>query len=150
GVSRYDPERAAFSTLSVPDGLPAGEFEPGSAARFAGLLILGSVNGLAVRPAGTPFPHPAASPLVVASLNTRYGHFHGSRPAWELDAMSIPYREWVSIEMALLEYDGAAARRRYSYRLDGEWVELGGRRDITITDLSPGEHTFTARARNNQ
>jgi signal transduction histidine kinase/ligand-binding sensor domain-containing protein len=149
GLSRYDPDHEAFSGLSVPDGLPAGEFEPGSATRSGDLLVFGSVNGPAVRPAGTPFPAPATSPLVVTSLSTRSGSYPGTRPAWELDAMSIPYGEWVSIELALLEY-GADARHRYEYNLGGEWIDLGSRRAITITDLSPGEHLFAARARNSQ
>ena len=149
GLSRYDPGREAFAGMSVPDGLPAGEFEPGAATRTADLLVFGSVNGPAIRPAGTLFPAPAPSPLVVTSLSTRSGPYHGARPPWELDVMSIPYGEWVSIELALLEF-GADARHRYEYRLGGEWIDLGSRRAITITDLSPGDHSFAARARNSQ
>ena len=149
GVSRYDPGRGTFAGLTVADGLPAGEFEPGSAARVADLLVFGSVNGPLVRPAGTPFPAPSTSPLVVDSLSTRAGPYRGPHPAWELDAMSIPYGEWVSIELALLEF-GADARHRYEYRMGGEWIDLGGRRVITITDLRPGAHLLEARARNSQ
>jgi signal transduction histidine kinase/ligand-binding sensor domain-containing protein len=149
GMTRYDPGHETFAGLSVADGLPAGEFEPGAATRTSGLLVFGSVNGPFVRPAGTTCPVPAPSPLVVALLSTRSGPYRGARPAWELDAMSIPYGEWVSIELALLEY-GAEAGHRYEYSLGGEWMDLGGRSAITLTDLRPGAYPFAARARNSQ
>jgi signal transduction histidine kinase len=73
----------------------------------------------------------------------------GDRPAWELGELKVPYGQWLSIELAVLDY-GPQQSHYYAYSLGDEWVELGSRREITFTGLAPGPHEFSARGRNSQ
>ena len=152
GLSRFDPERRLFANFHMADGLPAAEFEPRSAARNGQSLFFGSVKGIATLPAGTPFQLPEASPTVITSLSTEAGEFVGERPIWLPQQVEIPYGEWLSLEIAVLDYS-PGENRAYAYRLGDErepWVELGARRAVTFTDLNPGTFEFSARARNSQ
>jgi len=150
GLSRFDPESGIVANFYVADGLPAAEFESGSAARTEDTLCFGSVKGLVAFPAGTPFPSSAPSPTVVASIRTSSGPVRGERPAWSLEELVVPYGEWLSFELAVLDYS-PEHRHRYAYRLgrDTDWIDLGSRREITFTGLKPGIHELEARGRNN-
>jgi signal transduction histidine kinase/streptogramin lyase len=149
GLSRFDPDRETFSSIFVSDGLPTGEFESGAAARGSDALWFGTVKGLVTFPTGSPFPPPNPSPMVVTSIRSIDGEIRGARPAWKLDSLELPWNEWLSIELAVLDYS-PEIRHRYAYRLDEDWVDIGSRREITFTDLKPGVHEFTAMGRNSQ
>jgi len=149
GLSRFDPASRAFASIYVSDGLPTAEFEPGSAARTRDSVCFGSVKGVVAIPAGTPFSPPTPSPTLITSLRSAGEEIRGDRPAWELEKLQIPYGQWLSIELAVLDYS-PEQRHHYAYRLGDEWVELGSRREITFTGLAPGPHEFSARGRNSQ
>jgi signal transduction histidine kinase/ligand-binding sensor domain-containing protein len=150
GLSRFETESGIVANFYVADGLPAAEFESGSAARTLDRLCFGSVKGLVAFPAGTSFPAPTASPTVVASIRTSSGPVRGDRPAWSLEELVVPYGEWLSFELAVLDYS-PEHRHRYAYRLgpQTDWIDLGSRREITFTGLKPGIHELAARGRNN-
>ena len=57
---------------------------------------------------------------------------------------------WFSLEFAALDF-GIPRRNQYAYRMDGltdHWIELGGKRDVTFTNLDPGRYTFRVKASN--
>lgn len=149
GLSRFDPEGESFASIFVSDGLPTGEFESGAAARNGDTLYFGTVKGLVTFPVGTPFPPPEPSPMVVASVRTVSGEIEGDLPVWSLESLEVPWDEWLSFELAVLDYS-PERRHRYAYRLGEEWVDIGSRREITFTDLKPGIHEFAAMGRNSQ
>jgi len=149
GLSRYHPELKAFTNLFVSDGLPSAEFEAGSAARGRSLLCFGSVRGLVALPAGTDFELPAPSPVVVRSVRTASGDVPGRRPGRAPEHLELPYGTWLSIDLAVLDYS-PELEHRYAYRLEDEWIEIGGRREITFTTLQPGTHDLRIRGRNSQ
>jgi signal transduction histidine kinase/ligand-binding sensor domain-containing protein len=151
GLSRVDPDRLEVANFYVADGLPAAEFEAAAAVRSPGALHFGSVKGLVTIPSGTEFPPPLVTPTVIASIRTASGSYTADKPAWELEELAVPYGEWLSIEMAVLDYN-AETRHAYAYRL-GEtepWVDLGSRRAMTFTNLRPGTYRLAARGRNAQ
>jgi ligand-binding sensor domain-containing protein/signal transduction histidine kinase len=152
GLSRFDPDGDAVVNFYVADGLAAAEFEPGSAARARSELYFGSVKGLVTIPAGTPFPAPTSSATVVTSIRTSAGELGGEQPVWLREHVEIPYGEWLSLELAVLDFN-TEHNHAYAYRLGDEreeWVELGPRRTITFTDLSPRSYTLSVRGRNAQ
>ena len=149
GLSRFDPETSHFANFGVSDGLPAAEFEPGAVARSRDRLYFGSVGGLVAIPIETTFAPPASSPVVIASITTTAGHVRGNLPAWKTTEVEVPYGDWLSFELAVLDYRTEGGHR-YAYRLDEDWIDLGSRRDITFTDLQPGTHEFAAMGRNSQ
>jgi signal transduction histidine kinase/streptogramin lyase len=152
GLSRFDPETKAFANFLVADGLPSAEFAPGAAARIGSVLYFGTVKWLATVSAGAPFPQRIASPTVVTSVRGATDELKDERSAWRLARLSIPYGEWLSLEVAVLDY-ASELKHAYAYRLGGAsapWVDLGARRSITFTDLAPGTYEFHAKGRNDQ
>ncbi len=152
GLIRFDHRSGSFANFSVADGLPSGEFEPGSVASSKVTLYFGSVRGLVALPRGTSFPEMAASPTVITSIETSTGPLKGTSPVWELEELEIPWGGWLSLEFAVLDYS-AEHRHHYKYRLggdDAEWIDLGIHRDITFTALDPGDYEFAVRGRNSQ
>ena len=149
GLSRFQPERNAFTNLLVSDGLPAAEFEPNAAIRSRETLYFGTVRGLVALPAGTAFETPSPSPVVVRSIRTAAGEIFGRRAVRAPDRLEIPYGTWLAVEFAVLDFS-PERDHRYAYRLDDDWVELGESREITFTSLQPGIHALRVRGRNSQ
>ncbi|HVQ34743.1 MAG TPA: two-component regulator propeller domain-containing protein [Candidatus Bathyarchaeia archaeon] len=152
GLARYDPASHTVVNYGGPEGVPAAEFEVGSASRSRDTLYFGGVRGLVTVPAGLPRRAMAPSPTVVSAIRTPRGELAADRPVWELDRLTVPYGSWVSLEMAVLDF-AAPERNLYAYRVGGpggEWIDLGTRRSVTFTDLSPGKHAFAAKGRNGQ
>jgi ligand-binding sensor domain-containing protein/signal transduction histidine kinase len=149
GLSRFHPDSNAFTNLFVSDGLPSAAFETGSAARSRTQLCFGAVRGLVVVPAGTGLRASAPSPIVVRSIRTTSGEVIGRPLDGRPDRLVVPYGDWLSLELAVLDYS-PELEHRYAYRLDGDWIEIGSRREITFTSLRPGHHALRLRGRNSQ
>jgi signal transduction histidine kinase/ligand-binding sensor domain-containing protein len=151
GLSRFDPGAGLHSSYFVADGLPSAEFEPAVALRTGRRLYFGSVKGLVAVPAGTPFNEVAASPMLVRAIRTTTGELRGTAPPWRTSHLEIPYGRFLSLELAVLDYN-TDHRHAYSYRLgdDADWIELGEADVITFADLSPGSYEFQARGRDCQ
>lgn len=152
GLSRFDPESKNFSQLYVGDGLPAGAFEPGAAARTNDTLYFGSVRWLVALPAGTPFPQHLPSPVVITSIRDIHGELVGKNPSWLRTHLEVPFNSWFALTLAVIDFN-VEHHHRFQYRLgdeDDPWVDLGPQREITFLDLDPGTHEFSARAHNCQ
>jgi len=150
GLSRFDPGTRTFASFNVADGLPSGEFEPNTAVRTANALYFGTVKWVVAIPAGTVLPEPERSPTVITSIRTATGDVRGDRPVWEMEHLEIPWGQWFSIELAVLDFH-SDHNHSYLYRLGDrseEWIDLGTRRAITFTNLDPGIHPFNVRGRN--
>lgn len=147
GLSRLRPETGEFVNFT---GIAGPVFLPGGVARGAGRLYFATRDGVVTLPLGTPFPEPQPSPVVMTAIQTLDGPLASDRPVWELDRIEVPYGEVLSFKFVVLDYGQG---HRYAYRLDtgrDRWVDLGQRREITFTDLEPGEHVLTVRGRNDR
>jgi signal transduction histidine kinase/ligand-binding sensor domain-containing protein len=152
GLSRFKPDTGEFASLQFADGLPAAEFAVSAAVRGREALYFGSVKGVVAIPTGTPFPAPSASPTIIRKIRNSTVELQGNRPVWELDWLEIPYGEWLSLEFAVLDFN-LEHNHRYAYRLGGEtgdWVDIGSRREVTLTRLEPGSYEFSLKGRNSQ
>jgi len=131
------------------DGLPSGEFEFRSAIRWRDRLIFGTVNWLAPIPAGTTVPPGRPSPTVLAAVQRRGDEALRAVPARVPEKLAVPYGEWFTIDFAVLDFR-PEYRHAYAYRLSDDlpWIELGARRSLTFTDLSPGRYSLAVRGRN--
>ena len=147
GLSRYAPDSGIFANYLVADGLPSGEFEFGSATRSPDALFFGSVQGLTVIPAGSPFPPATASPTVITSVQRE--REEQGRAATAPERLALPYGAWFAVEIAVLDYS-PEHRHAYAYRLreGDEWIDVGARRSITFTDLAPGRYALATRGCN--
>lgn len=149
GLSRFHAERGGFVNVFVSDGLPSAEFESGSVARSPELLCFGTVRGLVAFRAGTPFVASPPSPVVLRSIQTASKDDRIQLAGLGADGLTIPYGAWLSIELAVLDFN-PELDYAYAYTLGDEWIELGARREITFTSLQPGEHALRVRGRNSQ
>lgn len=79
------------------------------------------------------------------NLNLRSGS--GSLPALELG----PKDTVVSFAFAALSYSDPP-RNAYAYKIDGlnkEWIQIGNRHEITLSNLLPGSYVFRVKGSNN-
>ncbi|MFQ5569817.1 MAG: two-component regulator propeller domain-containing protein [Rhodothermales bacterium] len=151
GLSRFNPETETFTNYDATDGLQGNEFNLHSAYRDAqGELFFGGNNGL-----NTFFPadiqlSASSAPIVLTAVTiiNNKGPREQSDPT--LDALELSHRDKVvSFEFAILNY-AAPRRNHYTYTLEGfsdEWVDLGTKRDVTFTNLDPGDYVLRVRGR---
>ncbi|MBK7379009.1 MAG: hypothetical protein IPJ03_08385 [Ignavibacteriales bacterium] len=70
----------------------------------------------------------------------------------EKKEIQISYRDNIlSFEFSALNFLNSS-RNNYSYKLEGyndNWIELGTKREVTFTNLDPGEYTLFVRGSNN-
>ena len=149
GLSRYDPARRTCVSFDTADGLPSAEGNRSAALGGRTAIWIGTPNGLIEIPRGTPFPAPGPARLAMTAVRTLKGPAAPAGAPWPPERIEIHHGEALSVEMAVVDYD-PHRRHRYEYRLgekDLEWRDLGGRHELTFTDLAPGEHRLQLRGR---
>ncbi len=149
GLTRFDPVRRTFVSYDIADGLPSSEGNLSAAIRAHDALYVGTLNGLIVIPRGTPFPTPPPAQLALTSVRTLEGPAAVPGSPWPPQSVAIPHGQPLTVSFAVVDFD-PHRRHRYSYRIGGEgapWTDLGAQRELTFTDLSPGEHLIELRAR---
>ncbi|MBP1611570.1 MAG: sensor histidine kinase [Acidobacteria bacterium] len=147
GLTRFDPDRRTFVSYDVADGLPSSEGNLSAAVRAHDALYVGTLNGLAVIPRGTPFPTPPPAQLALTAVRTLEGPAAAPGSPWPPRSVAIRHGQPLTVSFAVVDYD-PHRRHRYAYRLaGGEWIDLGAQRELTFTDLAPGDHRLELRAR---
>lgn len=150
GLSRFDPRSRTFINYGTEDGLPGAEFGQGAAAVGRDGIYFGTPRGGLRVLRGTPFVPPPSSPTVVTAFRVPNGEGRRENPGSPPAEIQVPYGRILSFEFAVLDF-GDRRRHRYGYRLEGtrgDWIDLGGRREITFTDLDPGRYRLRVRGRN--
>jgi diguanylate cyclase (GGDEF)-like protein/PAS domain S-box-containing protein len=152
GLARLDPKSGRVETFDLSNGLQSLQFSLGASYRARDRrLLFGSVDGFyefdpdavvmddfaprvvltGVRLANQPMPL-AVSPTTLRSITLQ------------------PDDKVVTLEFAALDLV-LPKRNRYAWRLLGfseSWLELGERREVTFTNLDPGDYRFEVKATN--
>jgi signal transduction histidine kinase/ligand-binding sensor domain-containing protein len=152
GLSRFDPVSGGFASFAAEDGLPSVEFATGAATKGRTSLYFGTHRGVVAVRRGEPFPRSKPSPTVLTSVRTLSGPLAGNLPTWTNERLDVAYGESLTFELAVLDF-GDRRRHRYAYRLEGlsnDWIDLGTRREVTLTHLDPGTYSLRAKGRNDQ
>jgi diguanylate cyclase (GGDEF)-like protein/PAS domain S-box-containing protein len=152
GLARFDPRTGRSWSFDLTNGLQSLQFHLGASLRTReGRLLFGSVDGLYDFDPEAIQPDSYAPPIVFTSM--RIFNEPATLPA-ALEAseeVALTYRDKVvSLEFAALDF-GIPRRTQYAYRMDGltdRWIELGGKRDVTFTNLDPGRYVFRVKATN--
>lgn len=148
GLSHLDPASGALSNFTPGDGLPTAVFNPKAALIHDGRLWFGSTKGvIALDPERMPAHDGQPAATVISAISGLDPTHQPAHPAWQLDALQLPWRTPFSLEFAVLGYSGAAAR--FQYRLDpaSPWLDLGERSQLTLHALEPGRHWLEVRGR---
>jgi signal transduction histidine kinase/ligand-binding sensor domain-containing protein/CheY-like chemotaxis protein/AraC-like DNA-binding protein len=156
GISKFNPEKGSFSNYQPEDGLKQAEFNifSGCISKTNGLMYFGGPIGLNFFDPMKIKDNPNIPPVAIAEFkkyNTK-GDFVEIPGVNYADLIELTYKERdFSVELASLDYNNPS-KNQYAYRLEGynkNWVEIGNKREISFTNLSPGNYTLKVKGSNN-
>jgi ligand-binding sensor domain-containing protein/signal transduction histidine kinase len=150
GISRFDPRKETFRNYGASDGFQGDEFNIFAYYKSpSGELFFGGWDGLSAFYPAQLEENRSPPSVVLTSYKILNEEVEIGRPLSGLDEIELGYdNSMVTFEMAALDFY-APHKNRYAYQLEGsDWVELGTKRDVTLTHLQPGEYTLDVRASN--
>lgn len=159
GLSRFDPQTKIFRNYDVADGLASNEFLLPSQYKSAdGEMFFGSSNsGFTMFHPDSIKDNPYIPPVVISSFKRYNTEEAEGTPIVEKGisskkAIEVSYKDNIlSFEFAALSYRNTL-RNQYAYKLEGfsdQWIQLGTKRDVSFTNLDPGEYTLRVKGSNN-
>ncbi len=153
GISRLDPRTGSFKTFDTSHGLQSREFNFAAGFRARdGQVFLGGVNGFNAFYPDRIRENTHAPPVVITRFLKLNRPFDPGRPPSEVEEIELGFRDYViAFEFAALDYT-APEKNRYMHKLEGfdpDWVDDGGLRRATYTNLAPGNYVFRVKAANN-
>jgi ligand-binding sensor domain-containing protein/DNA-binding CsgD family transcriptional regulator len=153
GLCRFDPRKKIARNFTTRDGLQGDEFMPQSFYKAGdGEMFFGGTNGLT-----RFFPeHIKENPHMPPVVLTGVEIFNSGRKlAGDIGRVQPlllgPQDRIVSFTFAALSY-ADPKRNRYAYKIEGlddDWVQIGGRHEVTVSNLRPGKYVFRVRGSNN-
>lgn len=153
GISRFDPGSGTFKNFDVHDGLQSNEFDAWAFHQNSrGEMLFGGINGFNWFDPDqiTLNAHPPPIVLTAFKVFNQAALSHG--PAVEIRRLEIPYDDRViSFEFSALDFS-VPERNQYAYKLQGfdkDWIEAGNNRDVTYTNLDPGQYMLQVKGSNN-
>jgi len=158
GLSKFNPETEMFKNFDVRDGLQSNEFNGGAYFKGRnGEMYFGGINGFNVFHPNNIKDNPYIPPVVITSFyryNTedKEGIAIEEKGISSKDEIELSYQDNIlSFEFAALNYR-IPEKNQYAYKLEGfndHWIQLGTKRDVTFTNLDPGEYTLHVKGSNN-
>jgi diguanylate cyclase (GGDEF)-like protein/PAS domain S-box-containing protein len=152
GLSRFHPDTGRVENFDLTNGLQSLQFHLCASLKTrAGRLLFGSVDGFYDFLPEAIQPNTYAPPVVLTSLRVFNEPAKTSAAISTLDEVTLSHTDKVfSFEFAALDYT-LPRRNQYAYRMEGfsdRWIQLGGKRDLTFTNLDPGTYLFRVKASN--
>lgn len=156
GISCFNPENKTFRNYDMYDGLQGNHFEYGASFkdRKTGEFYFGGLNGLNIfHPDSiridTFAPQVSISSLIRFNRSSKdpiLDHFISGK-----QSITVPYNENIlTFSFAALNFR-KTIKNQYKYQLSGfsdQWYNLGNKREVTFTDLHPGNYTLRVMAAN--
>ena len=148
GLSCFDPMAEIFFNYDISDGLQDYEFNTAACYKNprTGEMLFGGVNGFNVFHPDSIEQDTFLPPSVISSL-TRFkeGKAQVNHFLSDKKTMEFSYGEKIlTFEFAALSFR-KTSKIRYKYQLKGfsdEWYDMGTKREVTFTNLSPGDYIF--------
>ncbi len=120
-------------------------------------MFFGGVNGFNAFYPDRVKDNPYIPPVVITALS-RYntddvaGKPIDEKGIAETSEIALSYKDNIlTFEFAALNYRNTF-KNQYAYKLEGfndNWIQLGTKRDVTFTNLDPGEYTLRVKGSNN-
>jgi signal transduction histidine kinase len=159
GLSKFNPQTKAFKNYDVYDGLQSNKYSGGAYFKsvVSGEMFFGGLNGFNAFHPDRVKDNPYIPPVVITAL-ARYntdevaGKPIAEKGIAERTEIELSYKDNIlTFEFAALNYRNTV-KNQYAYKLEGfndNWIQLGTKRDITFTNLDPGEYTLRVKGSNN-
>lgn len=155
GLSRFDLADNSFWNFDQADGLQTVKFEDVSyKSKKHGYLYFGGVGGVILfNPSGVRLN--SYQPEIVLTSFRRYdagkGEMIEEKGASERKTLVMPHADnIINLSFSALNYYNPQ-KNNYAYRLEGyndNWIYLGTKREVTFTNLDPGEYTLLVKSSN--
>ena len=158
GLSNFDPETGAFRNYGLDDGLMTLEYNSDAFARGAGgVLYFGSGRGVTgfvpekLQTNATP-PQVVLADFKLFNVSVLPGPDSPlKQPLSETETITLSHdQNEIAFDFVALHFANPA-KNRYAYRLEGydrDWVDAGGLRTASYTNLAPGRYRFHVKAAN--
>jgi PAS domain S-box-containing protein len=160
GVSRFDYKQEKFKNFTKSDGLQSNEFYNRSVLRTKnGSLFMGGTKGFNII-----YPEKIAKNKNVPDiLITDFKIFNKKVEPGATDSpliqtitetknLILSYKQSV-LTFSFIAMDFLAPEKnQYAYQMEGfdkDWIYSGNRREVTYTNLNPGEYIFRVKGSNN-
>ena len=164
GLSKFSPDKESFKNYSVQDGLATDEFNKfASFKNLAGEMYFGGRGGLSRFLPDNIRINSYAPPVFITDFKL-FNQSVNVKKEESSAGFNIPKQITYSREITLehdqnvitLEYAALnylnLEDNQYKYKLigfDPQWISAGHKRDVTYTNLDPGEYVFRVIASNN-
>nr|WP_243436143.1 ATP-binding protein [Acanthopleuribacter pedis] len=134
-------------------GLQVTRFNQGASfSDFGGRLFFGGLNGMVSFDPQDVLPNAHIPPLVFTAFKKYYRDVKSETDIAYTDHIELSYDDRVvTLEVAALDLT-RPEKNRYRYMLEGfdrTWIELGEKREITLTNLDPGRYKLHVQGSNN-
>ncbi len=159
GLSKFNHQTQVFKNYDVGDGLQSKEYNTNAYYKSAvsGEMFFGGINGFNAFHPDSLKDNPDIPPVVITAL-ARYntddvaGKPIAEKGIAEASEIELSYKDNIlTFEFAALNYRNTF-KNQYAYKLEGfndNWIQLGAKRDVTFTNLDPGEYTLRVKGSNN-
>ena len=153
GLSRFDPQRRTFRNFTARDGLQGNEFLPMSFCKSAeNEIFFGGPNGLTSFLPAAIQDNPHVPPVVITGIEI---FNRGQSISGDFSRMGTlklgPKDRSVSFAFAALSYSDPG-RNQYAYKIEGlndNWIQIGNRHEVMVSNLRPGSYVFRVKGSNN-
>jgi serine phosphatase RsbU (regulator of sigma subunit)/ligand-binding sensor domain-containing protein len=163
GLLKFNPQTGSIKKYDIEDGLQGNEFYQAACESRSGEMFFGGLNGF------TAFhPHQVKDNLYLPTVVlTDFQIFNRSikpgepgrkgqpiltKSITDTEVIRLSHKDRMfSFEFAALNYS-RTERNQYAYKMEGfsdEWQDIGRRRMVTFTNLSPGTYNFKVKGSNN-
>jgi diguanylate cyclase (GGDEF)-like protein len=153
GLTRFVPNLATYQHFDQGNGLQGSEFNHGARLLARdGVMYFGGTEGLVFfDPANIRQNQHAPTVVVTARDQLKpLGSSNSSNPL--PTPIQLDYRSnFIAFDFAALDY-ASPPKNQYRYQLDGldkDWINPGGHRRITYSNLPPGDYFFQVKGSNN-
>jgi signal transduction histidine kinase/ligand-binding sensor domain-containing protein/DNA-binding response OmpR family regulator len=165
GISKFDIDSETFTNYNTRDGLLDNEFNAWAYTKSStGEMYFGGSNGLnRINPQEIK-SNPYIPPIVITGFqilhkpvavgfDSLWGKVILEKSITESEEIVLSYKENIlTFEIAALDFH-SPEKNQYEYLLEGfdkHWIRTdANHREITYTNLDPGEYTLRARGSNN-
>lgn len=153
GLSVLDVDTGRFTTYDSTHGLQSDDFNSGAYLKLSdGSFLFGGNNGFNVFEPEKIKGNNYVPPIRLTKVTKFNKPVELEKPVYEIDSLEVEYGDSViGFEFAAMDFT-APEKNRYQYKLEGfdrDWVSAGKSRQVTYTNLDPGEYQFRVRGSNN-